>query len=886
VWVNATVTEPPTASGVNLVILQYRNSSEQLWRNVTMTLVGVNLYRGSIYWFAYNSRVYYQILAYDKFGNLGFNNNSGALYSYLVKDYTGPIISGLIISPPASNKPTHVNVTVIEPINASGVAKVVLYWWNATRNETVLMTSFFGNNIWNGTIPPQTGGAVYYYINATDIAGNSRISITHQFIIGDISPPSFNPDDVTYPTSIEYDTPFNISLITSDPSGIIRIVIGWWVTFIPSYTEYHYIDDYIQEPGNRYIFTIPGQKYYDPAGPHKLNFQIYNISDGAENTLYPTYRQVIIVSDSQAPTFQNALELSPYQTEDRTHTIEVSVDIIEPVLASGVDDSSIELYYYNTTIGLFNLKMVSTFRKVGNSYIFPIPNQLPTENVTYFIHAADLAGNSINSAGRTFSVRLRAIRAALNIAPINLRNIGGNNLINLSIFALSPCYIEIIPYSARTGGILSPNYTIISRYYHIVTNITSIQILSMSITMYYLQATITALDRNETTAVIGIHNGIGYIAELTGISLNTIANYVTLTGTDLSLLGRMRNAYIVLLCKEAAPTPVANLTLQVHVGTHSLYLTWTPNTETDLQGYRVYRSTTGVGFIPNSTTYIGTATSNNYLDTGLLDGVKYFYIVLAVDISQLRSGFIKIVNGTPSSTIVAGQTVNIYANTPMHLAVGANMILDFEATAACSIKIDLPTSYPEGFTDYRMVGFFYVNITLTGSAGAVSGTITIVIDPSLLSQVTQSSLAIYWWDGSSWQALNSVYHASNHSITATFTHFSIFAPFGAVIKPAFPQWVIYVIIVGGAAAVAAVVLVTRRKKALPAESIIERINEKGRVRIDQFAEELKMEHSNLIDIILKGVQEHQIRGFFADKKKEFITVDFLKKELNKTLEGA
>ena len=56
--------------------------------------------------------------------------------------------------------------------------------------------------------------------------------------------------------------------------------------------------------------------------------------------------------------------------------------------------------------------------------------------------------------------------------------------------------------------------------------------------------------------------------------------------------------------------------------------------------------------------------------------------------------------------------------------------------------------------------------------------------------------------------------------------------------------------------------------------------------IDHLAEEFSMQSSEMITIIGGLVDQNEIRGFFTTKRKEFLTIDYLKAELNKKLEGA
>jgi fibronectin type 3 domain-containing protein len=83
-------------------------------------------------------------------------------------------------------------------------------------------------------------------------------------------------------------------------------------------------------------------------------------------------------------------------------------------------------------------------------------------------------------------------------------------------------------------------------------------------------------------------------------------------------------------------TRTVNVTLTLSApATSSATLTWTPNTETDLASYRVYRSTTaGVYGSPIATIPAGT---NTYIVNGLAVGTTYFFRITAVDSANNES---------------------------------------------------------------------------------------------------------------------------------------------------------------------------------------------------------------------------------------------------------
>jgi len=75
----------------------------------------------------------------------------------------------------------------------------------------------------------------------------------------------------------------------------------------------------------------------------------------------------------------------------------------------------------------------------------------------------------------------------------------------------------------------------------------------------------------------------------------------------------------------------------VSTATASVTFQWDANIDTDLAGYRVYRSTTSGSFGAPIATLSASATS--YQATGLQKGLQYFFVVSAYDANGNESPF-------------------------------------------------------------------------------------------------------------------------------------------------------------------------------------------------------------------------------------------------------
>lgn len=136
--------------------------------------------------------------------------------------------------------------------------------------------------------------------------------------------------------------------------------------------------------------------------------------------------------------------------------------------------------------------------------------------------------------------------------------------------------------------------------------------------------------------------------------------------------------------------PAAPSGLNASAGDSSVVLSWTANSESDLAGYNIYRSTSSTtGFSKINSLLV---TAKTYSDSGLTNGATYYYKITAIDTSSNESDFSSIANATPSAPAPSNPTgLTALKNTSTH-----NIELSWNAN---------PESDIVGYNVYRAKGY-------------------------------------------------------------------------------------------------------------------------------------------------------------------------------------
>jgi predicted phage tail protein len=188
--------------------------------------------------------------------------------------------------------------------------------------------------------------------------------------------------------------------------------------------------------------------------------------------------------------------------------------------------------------------------------------------------------------------------------------------------------------------------------------------------------------------------------------------------------------------------PTAPLSLGATAGQQQVSLSWTANTETDLAGYHVYRSTTNGSGYAQVTTALLTTTS--FINTGLTGGTTYYYVIRAVDTAGNQSANSAQASATPTAPPTP---VVLFSDTfeTGNLTAGGWAI----------------TGSAVASTGARQAGTWGARISGTASMEKSISTVgfnTITFSVSRRSSGMDAGEFLYleWWNGTAWTVASTV----------------------------------------------------------------------------------------------------------------------------------
>ncbi|MHA1966508.1 MAG: hypothetical protein ACW964_01775 [Candidatus Hodarchaeales archaeon] len=322
--VSINVTEPSDASGINAITLFYRiNQTSWIEEDVTSTgrfnFTSEMLYYGQFIEF------------YFWFEDLVGNSNQTETLNFTINDQTPPTYTtlGQISITPEYNTNNSVFITVTEPLDASGVDTILLYYridngqWvkencTETGNYTFLEDELYYAQLYEW----------YFWFN--DTVGNSDNSTHRIFNVADMISPQYS-NLIQSNSSPNYDGNNTISINITEPIDASGVDTVWLNYTFDNWQTFTIID-----------ITTTQNHTFDADQLYYGNWEWYILMNDSAGNVNQTFIQFFTVNDNISPTFDNLTQTNPIPNYNESNSI--SIDIVEPIDASGVDTI---LFYYH-----------------------------------------------------------------------------------------------------------------------------------------------------------------------------------------------------------------------------------------------------------------------------------------------------------------------------------------------------------------------------------------------------------------------------------------------------------------------------------------------------------------------------------------------------------
>ncbi len=456
-----------------------------------------------------------------------------------------------------------------------------------------------------------------------------------------------------------------ISIFSYDNDN--RVVITFLGDTTYPYTSTSIIADTLLQAGQGYVFSSNyGNNVYRVEGTGRVS--VLQSSGGWGADFMPLGYSLDLPDLAIS---QNDIVFTP---ADSVYKQGEQIQIDVTVHNQGTVDASnvyVVLYDGNPDVGV--APPVGSFRvpliSAGGTYTGSVPYVVPSNSQYHYIYVKVDPNNTIAESNESNNVAFRPLKANQDLLPPLSVYITAPTALGIKNSNLTPNPFLVHADIFNTGNVSAGNVRIQFFTYN-----------GLAIDSGSVDTTITSIPAQGSISMDWL---IMAKKDSSGLNLFTLR----IGGDNVAVKDVNRG---VLIPDLVAPgTPIGLKAKSPNIG--NVLLTWTPNNEKDLGGYKIYYSSSATGYTGNDAiegpSPIIVSTIDTMLITGLTGGKTYRFALSAFDLSTNESGLSNEVSLTLDTTAMVSQwAINILAATSSlkdsssYAGVNANATDGFDST--------------------------------------------------------------------------------------------------------------------------------------------------------------------------------------------------------------